>query len=202
MTDLEKDLVLRCQSATGVEFEHAYRELYDLFKNRVYTICLRVTGNEDDALDAAQETMITLAKRIGDFAFRSRFSSWTYRIAVNAAIDVRRRRLAGTRAGVTTILTGPGSDPITEPPAPQESTDPSGQVVNAESRAAIRNALTQINPRFSSLLTLRYMEGLTYEEISEVLECNLGTVKSRLNRAHAALREYLERRTSGGADLL
>ena len=201
MTDLEKDLVLRCQSATGVEFEHAYRELYDLFKNRVYTICLRVTGNEDDALDAAQETMITLAKRIGDFAFRSRFSSWTYRIAVNAAIDVRRRRLAGTRAGVTTILTGPGSDPITEPPAPQESTDPSGQVVNAESRAAIRNALTQINPRFSSLLTLRYMEGLTYEEISEVLECNLGTVKSRLNRAHAALREYLERRTSGGADL-
>jgi len=185
-----------------VEFEHAYRELYDLFKNRVYTICLRVTGNEDDALDAAQETMITLAKRIGDFAFRSRFSSWTYRIAVNAAIDVRRRRLAGTRAGVTTILTGPGSDPITEPPAPQESTDPSGQVVNAESRAAIRNALTQINPRFSSLLTLRYMEGLTYEEISEVLECNLGTVKSRLNRAHAALREYLERRTSGGADLL
>jgi RNA polymerase sigma-70 factor (ECF subfamily) len=202
VTDHEKDLVLRCQQATGEEFEHAYRELYDLFKNRVYTICLRVTGNEDDALDAAQETMITLARRTRDFAFRSRYSSWVYRIAVNAAIDIRRRRLAGTRAGVTTILTGPGSDSFSEPSAPAESSDPSGRASGAESREAVRVALTQINPRFSSLLTLRYMEGLSYEEISEVLECNLGTVKSRLNRAHSALREYLDRRTSGGADLL
>ncbi|MDP6849359.1 MAG: RNA polymerase sigma factor [Planctomycetota bacterium] len=192
MNSTEQELVKRCQETAGAEFQAAYRQLYDLYKNRVFTICLRVTGNEEDALDAAQETMITLSRRMGDFAYRSRFSSWVYRIAVNAAIDVRRRRLAGTRGQVTTFLANIEAGSALEP-ASSEAADPTLQAEGEEARVSVRQALRRINPKFASLLVLRYMENLSYDEIAEVLECSLGTVKSRLNRAHAALREFLER---------
>jgi len=193
LADSDLNLVKRCQRARGRAFETAYRELYDLYSSRIYTICLRVTGNEEDALDAAQETLVTLARRIKDFAFRSRFSSWVYRIAVNAAIDVRRRRLAGQRGSVTTVLASGDADPLAEASVEPERSDPLTHLADQESVQAVREALASINPRFSSLLVLRYMEDLSYEEIADALECSLGTVKSRLNRAHAALREYLTR---------
>jgi RNA polymerase sigma-70 factor (ECF subfamily) len=199
LKDPDRDLVEQCQRGRGPAFEEAYRELYALYKDRVFTICLRVTGNEEDALDAAQETMVTLARRIQDFAFRSRFSSWVYRIAVNAAIDIRRRRLEAPHGSVTTILGGIEGDGSLEfSPAPASS-DPADQVAGGESREAVRQALSRINPKFSSILTLRYILGLSYEEIAESEGCNLGTVKSRLNRAHAAIREHLVRQ--GGPDL-
>lgn len=193
MTDSDSELVRRCQRARGQAFEAAYRELYDLYSSRVYTICLRVTGNEEDALDAAQETLITLARRIRDFAFRSRFSSWVYRIAVNAAIDVRRRRLSGQRGSVHTVLASGEADSLAETAIDSSQSNPLVLLAGRESVEAVRLALASINPRFSSLLALRYVEDLSYEEIAEVLECNLGTVKSRLNRAHAALRDQLAR---------
>ncbi len=199
-TDPDADLVRQCQESSGAAFERAYRKLFDLYKNRVYTICLRVTGNEDDALDAAQETMVTLARRIGDFAYRSRFSSWTFRIAVNAAIDVRRRRLAGPRGSALLTMGGADGDGLPEAARPEESSDPLELVVGLEAREAVRQALASLNPKFSSLLALRYMEGLSYEQIAEVLDCHLGTVKSRLNRAHAALRERLTHLGHGRSD--
>ncbi len=182
-----------CQRARGQEFEEAYRRLFALYQDRVYTVCLRVTGNAEDALDAAQETMVTLARRIGEFGFRSRFSSWVYRIAVNAAIDARRRRTDAQRGSVQTHLdSGDADGRIAQVPSGEEG-DPVARAEGAEARELVRRALTRINPRFAALLALRYLEGLSYEEIAEVQETNLGTVKSRLNRAHAALRECLLR---------
>lgn len=200
MTDPDRDLVQRCQAASGAEFEEAYCAVFALYKNRVYTVCLRVTGNEDDALDAAQETMVTLARRIHEFRFRSRFSSWVYRIAVNAAIDARRRRLEAAHGSATTVLATGEPEPFPEAAAGPPASDPMLRAEALESRELVQRALASINPRFSSLLVLRYVQGLSYEEIGEILECNLGTVKSRLNRAHAALREYLVYR--GGEDLV
>ncbi len=199
MPDSEKELVVACQQASGEDFEEAYSKIYALFKDRVYTICLRVTTNRDDALDAAQETMVTLARRIGDFAWRSRFSSWVYRIAVNSAIDVRRRRLDSVRAGVKTSVGGVETEKMQEATPAGESTDPVRNAARSESQQAVRDALEHINPKFSSLLVLRYTQNLSYEEIAETLDCELGTVKSRLNRAHGALRDYLAQR--GGSTL-
>ena len=199
MSDLEKELVVACQQASTEEFEAAYAKVYALFKDRVFTICFRVTNNRDDALDAAQETMVPLARRIGDFAWRSRFSSWVYRIAVNSAIDVRRRRLDTTRAGVRTTVGGVETEKMQEATPADESTDPVRNAARSESRLAVREALQHINPKFSSLLVLRYTQNLSYEEIAETLQCELGTVKSRLNRAHGALRDYLAQR--GGSTL-
>jgi len=197
LTDPDRELVLRCQKGDSAEFESAYEEVFVLYQHRVYTVCLRVTGSEDDALDAAQETMITLARRIQDFAFRSRFSSWVYRIAVNAAIDVRRRRLESKRGNVSTSLGALHDEQAADRDV--DALEPSRLVAVEESRDAVKQALAILNPRFSSLLVLRYIEGLSYEEIAETLECSLGTVKSRLNRAHAAMRDHLAKR--GGGDL-
>jgi len=198
VTDPDLELVRACQSADGEEFEKAFAAIFALYQDRVFTICLRVCGNQEDALDAAQETLVTLARRIRDFQGRSRFSSWVYRIGVNAAIDIRRRRLDAPRAGVQTRL-GDDAEWFAEAAVEGDAGDPSFQAVRSEDHEQVRVALANINPRFSSLLTLRYIEGLSYEQISETLECSLGTVKSRLNRAHAALRAYLERRREGGA---
>jgi len=192
LTDPDHELVVACQQSAGEEFEEAYRQLFVLYQDRVYTICLRVTGNREDALDAAQETMLTLVRRIGDFAFRSRFSSWVYRIAVNAAIDIRRRRTDAERGGVrTTVGTAEAELSMEAAPSDPESTDPFVAAARTEDREIVKEALTRLNPRFSTLLVLRYVQGLSYEEIAEVQECSLGTVKSRLNRAHGALRELL-----------
>lgn len=194
----ENELVRTCQESDGKEFETAFHGLYALYKDRVFTVCLRVCGNHEDALDAAQETLVTLARRIADFEHRSRFSSWVYRIAVNSSIDVRRRRLDAPRGGVQTRL-GEDGDWHHEGNDSIPGQDPVRAVQRNEALDAVQNALVHINPRFSSLLVLRYVQGLSYEEISETLECSLGTVKSRLNRAHAALRDYLE--TRGGEGL-
>lgn len=184
-----------CQRAHGQEFEEAYRQLFVLYQDRVYTVCLRVTGHADDALDAAQETMVTLARRIHDFEFRSKFSSWVYRIAVNAAIDARRKRTDAPHGDVQVQLAaGDGDGPLLQHAAEPEHADPVRAIQRVEARTFVKEALAHVNPRFAALLTLRYVEGLSYEEIAEVQDTNLGTVKSRLNRAHAALREYLEAR--------
>jgi RNA polymerase sigma-70 factor, ECF subfamily len=193
LTDPDLELVETCQKSDGTEFERAFAQIFALYQDRVYTICLRVCGNQDDALDAAQETLVTLARRIHDFKFRSRFSSWVYRIAVNSSIDVRRRRLDAPRGGVQTRL-GDDSGWMAESACEQLGSDPVAEAERGEVQEQVRFALSNINPRFSSLLILRYVEGLSYEQIAETLECNLGTVKSRLNRAHSALREYMERR--------
>jgi len=196
--DPDRALVEQCQTGDARTFEEAYRQLYALYKDRVYTVCLRVTGNTEDALDAAQETLVTVARRIGDFGFRSRFSSWVYRIAVNAAIDVRRRRLEAPRGQVHTSLGGVEASGA-EPGVASEADDPSARAAGQEDQEMVRKALADLNPKFSSILTLRYIEGLSYEELAEVLEINLGTVKSRLNRAHAALRDCLVRRGAASA---
>ncbi len=197
MPDPDLELVKTCQVAEGQDFERAFAQIFALYQDRVYTVCFRVCGNQEDALDAAQETLVTLARRVRDFQYRSRFSSWVYRIAVNAAIDVRRRRMDSPRGGIQTRV-GHDAEIFAESQADDGMSDPSAQAVRGEARAQVRMALANINPRFSSLLTLRYIEGLSYEEISETLECSLGTVKSRLNRAHSALRDYLERREDLG----
>lgn len=201
MSDPDRALVEACQTAAGQEFEEAYRQVFALYQDRVYTVCLRVTGNADDALDAAQDTMVILARRIRDFAFLSKFSSWVYRIAVNAAIDVRRRRMDAPHGRVRVqLVASDGDGPLQQHPSEPAHADPVGASTRAESRVQVQEALQQINPRFAALLTLRYVEGLSYEEIAEVQETNLGTVKSRLNRAHAALREYLESRGWSASD--
>ena len=98
--DPEAELVLACQRSETRPLEGEFRELYERFKDRVYNVCYRITGNTTDALDASQETFGIVFRRICEFRFQSRFSSWVYRIAVNQSWT------NATRMGT------PGSEPV------------------------------------------------------------------------------------------
>ena len=169
--------------------ESAFDVLFRKYDNRVFNIACRVLGDRDLAADVTQETFITILKKAGKFDFRAAFSSWMYRITVNRCIDVRRKRsrrnpLSLGDPEVTDWAEGAARNGNRED-GPEEAAR------RKELQAAVGKAVSGLNPRLSSVVVLRYTEGLGYEEIAEILQVPLGTVKSRLNRAHTALEAEL-----------
>lgn len=183
-SDPETELVRACQQVEPRALQGEFRELYDRYKDRVYNVCYRITGNATDALDSSQETFGIIFRRIGEFRFQSRFSSWVYRIAVNASIDLRRRTRTRRIASLDGI-SDPGG-------APFDLADPSVEMPSAaasrkELEDEIQGAIDRLSDKLRTMIVLRYTENLTYDQIAETLEISLGTVKSRLSRAHEAL---------------
>ena len=184
--DPDRDLVLACQGEPANGFQGPFRSLYELYKDRVYNVCYRITGNATDALDASQETFSILHRKLADFRFQSKFSSWVYRIAVNASIDIKRR--AAARPSVSfDALQGLDTDEARHDPIDEAVEAPGAAASRVELEAAVQGAIDRLSPKMRSITVLRYLEGLSYDEIADVLQISLGTVKSRLSRAHAAL---------------
>jgi RNA polymerase sigma-70 factor (ECF subfamily) len=186
-SDPDAELVLACQRTSASSLEGEYRSLYDRYKDRVYNVCFRIAGNPTDALDASQETFGIVFRRIREFRSESRFSSWVYRIAVNASIDVRRRarsrRIASLEAMHETNPAGATKYDL----ADRMVEMPSVSASRHELEVAIQRAISRLSPKLRAIVVLRYSENLSYEEVSETLRISLGTVKSRLARAHEAL---------------
>lgn len=213
--DPDRELVECCQTLGSQEFEVAFEQLYDRYKDRVYGLSYRITGNSTDALDAAQEAFILLYQKIGSFKFDSKFSSWLYRLVVNASIDhLRRSRTrrsepgsslsssttspSGSRSGfsnsgssVSSQMNSLGGrqDPLQLPSDPAGS--PRLHAETQDQADAIQIGIDQLSDKLKVITVLRYQQNLSYDEIGEVLEISPGTVKSRLSRAHAALRKHL-----------
>ena len=185
--DPDRQLVEACQASSPTGLQGSFRSLYDLYKDRVYNVCYRITGNVTDALDASQETFGIMFRKIPEFRFESKFSSWVYRIAVNASIDIKRRSgtrwlasLEGTREPVGIEFPRVDlRDDRTELPAAAAS--------RHELEDEIQQAILRLSPKMRAITVLRYLENLSYEEIAETLHVSIGTVKSRLSRAHQAL---------------
>jgi RNA polymerase sigma-70 factor (ECF subfamily) len=167
--------------------------LYERFRERVYNVALRVVGNGDEASDVLQDVFLLLFRKIHRFRERAFFASWVYRITVNVALDhLRRRRRAPLPVAADALLDGP-----------QETGDLSGpeqKLAGRDLQRHVRAALGNLSPRLRIVIVLRYLEGLAYGDIGEILECSVGTVKSRLNRAHAAMRRELARRYGAGGE--
>lgn len=185
-SDPDAELVISCQRISASSLEGDYRRLYERFKDRVYNVCFRITSNPSDALDASQETFGIIFRRMREFRFESRFSSWVYRIAVNASIDVRRRARSRRLASIDSL--GDGA----EDSGKYELADrliemPSISASRREFEQAIQLAISRLSTKLRTIVVLRYMENLSYEEVAETLSISLGTVKSRLARAHEAL---------------
>ncbi len=185
--DVDTELVLACQRHEPRALEGDFRRLYERYKDRVYNVCFRITGNSTDALDASQETFGIIFRRIREFRYQSRFSSWVYRIAVNASIDLRRRSRTRRIASLETVSESRAvregrcdlSDPAIEMPSVAAS--------RHELEEEIQRAIGRLSDKLRAIIVLRYNENLSYEEIAETLRISLGTVKSRLSRAHEAL---------------
>jgi RNA polymerase sigma-70 factor (ECF subfamily) len=182
--DPDRPLVLEVLRGSREKREEAFRELYERHKDRVYNLCYRITGNGADALDASQATFCSAFRNVERFRFSSRFSSWLYRIAVNACLDLRRR--AGTSCrSAPNGCTGRGE--LLEGIRDASSDSPVESMERAEAQERVRAAVSRLSPRLRTVVSLRYFEHLSYERISEVLRISLGTVKSRVFRAHEAL---------------
>ena len=161
---IDAHLLVACQHGD----REAFRRLFDLYRDRVYSIAIHVLGVEAAAKDATQQVFLRLLSEIRRFRGEAQFSTWLYRLVVNACLDERRRQRR--------FVGGP----------PPERAQRPGQE-DAVLARQVASALAALPDKLRIPLVLRHVEGLSYEEIATVLHCSAGTVASRLNRGHAAL---------------
>ena len=172
----DRELVAACQRGEPA----AFRTLFETYKDKLFSIAFRFSGDRSAAMDIAQEAFLKLFSRIGDFRGESSFDTWVYRVVVNSCLDSRRRSRR--------LL--PLEDAF--PAGLADSRDCLADLMRSEMDARVRSAVDHLPPDLRIVVVLRYTEGLSYDAIAEVLACPPGTVASRLNRAH----KLLERRLS------
>ena len=169
--------------------ECAYEILIQRFEQPVYSLVSRLVDDPCDAADVAQEVFLKVFRKVDGFRSESSLKTWIYRIAVNEARNQRRwfNRHRAKEIGLEaeSDAQGPG-DWLADP-----GRSPYQSAVDQETRALIESSLQRVSPNYRAALVLREVEGLSYDEISEVLEVSLGTVKSRILRGREALRKHL-----------
>jgi RNA polymerase sigma-70 factor, ECF subfamily len=161
----------------------AFRELYNLYKDRVYSIALYFFhGDRIVAGDVTQQVFLKLLASIGQFRGEAEFSTWLYRLVVNACLDEARSRkprfAVYEQSRLEAASTGADS---------QES-----GYARAQMAASVRTAIASLPPKFRIAVLLRYFDDLSYEEMAKSLRCSMGTVASRLSRGHKMLAERLK----------
>jgi len=171
----DRELIQACRRGE----RDAFRELFEAYKDKVYSIALRFSGNESLAMDIAQDTFLKLFSTMADFRGDAAFSTWVYRLVVNACLDHKRRswRLIPIADDLIAVLRAP--------------CDSLRAVLHSEMREKVRAAVETLSPDMRMAVVLRYTEGLSYDQIAEAMGCSAGTVASRLNRAHKALERRL-----------
>jgi RNA polymerase sigma-70 factor (ECF subfamily) len=176
VVDTDHDVIEGCQRGD----QDAFRALFETHKDKVYSIALRYAGDPAAAMDISQDTFLKLMDRIGQFRGDSNFDSWLYRMVVNSCLDYRRRQKRWM--------------PMVEEffdtfRAPQPSALQG--LMRDEMQGQVQDVVAKLAPEHRIVVVLRYTEGLSYEEIAEILQCSKGTVASRLNRAHKVLERRL-----------
>ena len=170
--------------------DRAYEELLTRFQQPVYNIVYRLVTDPSDTADVVQEVFLKIFRSIGGFRGQSSLKTWVYRIAVNESHN--HRRWFARKRGQETGLDDDQGDGVTyEQTLPDHSQSPLEIAVDHETRAAIEEALQRVKPAFRDALILREIEGLSYDEIAEVLQVNINTVKTRIVRGRQSLREQL-----------
>jgi RNA polymerase sigma-70 factor, ECF subfamily len=163
----DSELVAR---ASGGD-ESAFAQLVRRHERRVFNLALRMLGREEDARDATQDAFVSCYRRLSTFRGEALFSTWLHRIAVNACYDILRRR----RGVMLAIEDAP------EPPPQPDHADEAAAGVD------VQRALLEVAPEYRSVLVLHDILGWAYEDVAEILDVPLGTVKSRLHRGRLAL---------------
>ena len=179
-------LIRRAQRGDADAFEQLLLE----HQKNVYNLCYRMAGNPDDAMDLSQETFLRAWRCLDQYQFASAFSTWLYRLCSNICIDFLRRR----RRQQTVPLTFEDADGEEQTYAvPDAQPLPEEQVELKLTREILQAAMTQLLPEHRAVLQLRVVNEMSYEQIADVLDIQIGTVKSRLSRARNQLKKILER---------
>ena len=179
-------LIRRAQRGDADAFEQLLLE----HQKSVYNLCYRMAGNPDDAMDLSQETFLPAWRCLDQYQFASAFSTWLYRLCSNICIDFLRRR----RRQQTVPLTFEDADGEEQTYAvPDAQPLPEEQVELKLTRETLAAAMAQLLPEHRAVLQLRVVNEMSYEQIADVLDIQIGTVKSRLSRARNQLKKILER---------
>jgi RNA polymerase sigma-70 factor (ECF subfamily) len=158
----------------------AFQLLFETYKDKVFSIAVYSAGGDRAvADDVTQQIFLKLFTAIRQFRGDSEFTTWLYRLVVNACLDERRRRKRWLPWGETVAMT------MSEK-KPQEH-----RFDRLEVAATVQQAIAELKPKFRLPILLKYVEGLSYEEIASVMGCSKGTVASRLNRGHSQLAKRL-----------
>ena len=185
MADEERRLVIAAQRGDVEDFNALVR----LYEGRVYNLCYRMLGDPDSAADAAQDTFLSAFRNLRSFRGGS-FRSWILRIATNTCYDVLRAR----KRRPTTSLDIDADDEDSSSPLQiaDRGETPADFALRRELAAAIQSSLSELPDEQRAILILSDIEGLAYEEIAQITNTNIGTVKSRLSRGRARLRDLLK----------
>lgn len=168
--------------------QNAFGEIVEIYKNKVFQICYRMLGNRHEAEDIAQEAFIRAFINIHTFNVSLKFSTWLYRIATNLCIDrIRKKKpdfyldaeVSGTEG--LTMYSQLAAD----------SALPEDELESLELQETIQKEILKLPDKYRSVIVLKYIEELSLNEISEILDLPLGTVKTRIHRGREALRQQL-----------
>ena len=173
----EERVIAACQEGD----REAFRQLFETYKDKVFSIAVySFGGDEAAASDVSQQIFLKLMTTIGQFRGESAFTTWLYRMVINACTDEQRKRRRFLPFGDWM----PGSK--IEDRRPQEK-----RYAKMELADSVQGAIQELSPKLRMPILLKYVEGLSYDEIAGVLGCSKGTVASRLNRGHHKLAQRL-----------
>jgi len=182
MKDLKDPDILLVRRIQDDPSKDSFEILYDRYSKRVYNFCLNFLGDDEDAKDCTQEIFIKVFRSIRGFRFGSTFHTWLYKIMINSCKDFYKIKMKHKTINESNLLSAAKSheEAITS------------LLTTKQAMEAFYNALKNMKSKARTILILRDIEGRSYEEISSVLGCKQGTVRSRLARARMTIAELLK----------
>ncbi|MGF7056529.1 RNA polymerase sigma factor [Brassicibacter mesophilus] len=184
MIDKERRLIKKC---TKGDIE-AFEELIAKYEKTAYNIALKMLRNQDDAMDISQEAFIKVFKSIKTFNFESSFSTWLYRIVTNTCLDFLRKKNNNVYSIDSPINTEDGE---IQRDIPDTVNTPEEMLEKQLTKELVQKSINKLDNNHKAVIILRDIEGFSYEEISRILDCSLGTVKSRISRARNNLKDII-----------
>lgn len=163
--------------------EKAFEQIFYRYQEKVYNVAYRMTGNRETAEDMTQEVFLRLFQKIRKFKGKSSFSTWLYRLTVNLCLDHLRKRDAHPAESLDDI----------EEEALVYGKTPEDDLILKERREAVQRIINSLPDRLRAIIILREMEGLSYKELAEAMNCSMGRVKSLLYEARMELKRRIER---------
>jgi RNA polymerase sigma-70 factor, ECF subfamily len=164
----------------------AFEEIYRRHHRRVYSLCLRMTQNQSEAEDLAQDVFVQLFRKVGSFRGESAFTTWLHRMTVNQVLMHFRKRKVRDERSSEDEETPDRIEPGTENPGAMPVVD----------RIALDHAIAQLPPGYRTTFVLHDIEGYEHEEVARIMGCSVGTSKSQLHKARMKLRGLLKRQNA------
>lgn len=184
-------LVRQCQNGDS----GAMQRLIVKYQDRVFNVILKICSNRDDAAELTQETFVKFIEKINTFKMQSAFYTWLFRIAVNLTLNFCRRRFKVTMHSIESPVGSEAESARQQLKSfltCEKELDPAMVAQNREAGEIVLKALERLEDKQRTAIVLRDIEGMTYAEIAELLEIEIGTVKSRISRGRESLRDVLK----------